>query len=88
MGRNTDDAEDRFVLWDKKDGFAPRTDDDGNITSDGVLGRVDEWNVYLSTYAQYPGDKRPHQLEVGERIENVTFSLSGSKGTYDVYRVI
>ena len=82
-----EDGEERFILWDKKDSHAPRTADDGNITSDGVLGRVDEWNVYLTTYARYPGEKRHHQLEVGERIENVTFSLSGSTGIYDIYRV-
>jgi len=77
----------RFILWDQRDG-SPRRGDDGVLISDGVLGRMDASNVYLTIYAQYPdGAKRPGELAVGERIEGVVFALSGERGEYDVYRV-
>jgi hypothetical protein len=77
----------RFILWDKADSYVPRIDENGKIMSDGLLGRLNEGNVYLTTYASYPDKKRPADLEVGGCIPNVQFSLSGSSGTYDVYRV-
>lgn len=78
----------RFILWDQRDNFQPRMDEEGNqIVSDGLLGRVGVDNVYLTAYAQYTGDKRPIDLEVGEAIKDVHFRLSGEHGVYDVYRV-
>lgn len=64
-------------------------DEQGNeIVSDGVIGRVGPNNVYLTTYACYPKDaKALRELEVGECIKSVVFSLSGSRGVYDIYRV-
>jgi hypothetical protein len=77
--------EPRFILWSTRDG-APRCDD-GVIVSDGVVGRIGPDNVYLCGYAQYPSDTRPLDLAVGECIRGVQYSLSGSSGIYDVYRV-
>jgi len=81
----------KFIIWDPKDGL-PRYGDwecgDGDkIISDGVLGRVTEDNVYLTTYAEYPGDMRPKDLETTESIIGVVFRLSGERGVYDIYRV-
>jgi len=78
----------RFILWDCKDNYRPMTDEEGNqIISDGVLGRLSLDNVYLTTYARYPGELRPADLEVGECIKAVGFHLSGEHGVYDIYRV-
>ena len=77
----------RFILWSRRDGDRPRLDDDGNIDSDGVIGRVGVLNCYLTTYAEYPDARRPEHLEVGESSPQVRYSLSGSRGFYDVYRV-
>jgi len=74
----------KFILWDPKDG-RPRYDD-GECISDGLLGRLDEGNVYLTTYAEYEGSPRHTELEVGGWTE-ATFRLSGSKGRYKIYRV-
>ena len=77
-----------FIIWDAaNDGHAPRTDDDGIIVSDGVVGRIGEDNAYLTTYGEYPGEKRGRDLEVGGSIKGVRYSLSGSSGVYDIYRV-
>lgn len=78
--------EPRFILWSTRDG-APRCDDDGVIVSDGIVGRIGADNVYLRGYAAYPGGVRPLDLAVGECIRGVQYSLSGSTGIYDVYRV-
>jgi hypothetical protein len=92
--------EKKFIIWDPRDedppGRGPRRDEDGNITSDGLIGRVGEDNVYLTAYAGYtgrtakPGEDwktRTHRdLEVGEWT-GADFSLSGSKGHYQVWRV-
>jgi len=81
-------TEKKFIIWDPKDNYRPRCDDDGNIVSDGVTGRIGEDNVYLTTYADYPpSSKKLSELEVGESIKKVRYSLSGSSGLYDVYRV-
>ena len=80
------DSEKRFILWDPKDG-EPRKQD-GEFISDGVLGRVGLDNAYIRIYPEFPeGTNRPENLEVGESILEVTYRLSGSKGTYDIYRV-
>jgi hypothetical protein len=77
----------KFILHSQtRDSPIPMYDED-RIISDGVLGRITEQNVYLTTYAQWPDEKRPADLEVGECIKGVYFSLSGSKGWYDIYRV-
>lgn len=79
----------KFIIWDPKDNYRPSMDEQGNeIVSDGVIGRVGPNNVYLTTYARYPKDaKALRELEVGECIKGVVFSLSGSRGVYDIYRV-
>lgn len=77
----------KFIIWDfKRDGH-PQRNDTGEFVSGGVFGFIDEDNVYLTTYAQYPGERRPKDLMVGERIQNVKFNLSGEKGVYDIWRV-
>jgi hypothetical protein len=82
------DDDKKFILWDKRDGTgSPGLDGDGSIVSDGVVGRVEISNAYLTSYGSYPDDKRPSDLEIGDCIENVTYSLSGSLGEYDIYRV-
>jgi hypothetical protein len=83
--------EQKFIIWDPRDNYRPREDDDGNIVSDGLIGRVGRDNVYIRTYAQYGEDvKRDINgdviLEVGQFVE-ATFRLSGEKGIYRVYRV-
>jgi hypothetical protein len=80
----------KFIIWDPKDGNGlPRVDPDtGAITSDGVLGRITEDNVYLRAYPTWPADAKPiAELEVGEPIFGVRYTLSGGSGFYDVYRV-
>ena len=73
----------KFILWDPKDGFFhPRSS-----RSSGVLGKIGPDNVYLTAYANYPDEKRPKDLEVGESILNVKFSLSGTTGHYDIHRI-
>lgn len=53
----------------------------------GLIGTVGPDNVYIKTYAAYDGDKRPTDLEVGEKIANVKYNLSMSVGFYDIVRV-
>lgn len=78
----------RFILWDPKDNYRPMTDEDGNkIISDGILGRVAHNNVYLTSYAEYPDNKRPVDLKIGQHIKGVHYRLSGEHGIYDIYRV-
>ena len=77
----------RFILWDPKDGEPYRNQDTGEITSSGILGEINLGNVYLMTYASYPGNVRPKDLAVNERIQRVKFSLSRRVGYYDVWRV-
>ena len=75
-----------FILWDStKDGVVPRNG--GEIATGGVLGHLTADNVYLRTYAAYPDARRPKDLEVGQSIVGVRFSLSGQRGCYDVVRV-
>ena len=78
----------RFILWDPQDGN-PRREEGGAFISDGIVGRVDENNVYLTTYGRFPeGEARsPGDLSVGQSICGVRYSQSGSAGTYDIYRV-
>lgn len=76
----------KFILWSKKDGPLPKKED-GSINTGGVLGLIDENNVYLTTYAEYPDERRPADLEVGDCIGNVKYRLGGEAGVYDVYRV-
>lgn len=80
----------RFILWDPSDGPIRRdADDPDSIISDGILGRVGIDNVYLTIYAGYPvdNDTRPRDLAIGECIKGVGYTLSGSSGIYDIYRV-
>jgi hypothetical protein len=65
-------------------------DEEGNIISDGVIGRITEYNCYLTAYPKWPEENeylRPRDLKIGECIKKVEYSLSGSCGLYDVYRV-
>lgn len=75
----------KFIIWDSKDGN-PRTPE-GSWVSGGLLGEIDPENVYLRVYARRPEGSQPFEaLAVGECVRNVEFTLSASKGTYDVYR--
>jgi hypothetical protein len=67
----------RFIIWDPSDGN-PRREEDGAFISDGATGRIGMDNVYLTTYPKYRDgeEKRPKDLEVGERIQGVIYSLS------------
>ena len=85
----------KYILWDPRDGD-PRRAEDGEFISDGLIGRIGPDNVYLTTYADWPsvvlggGTKAwldYRDLEVGQRIRNVVYRLSGQKGVYDVWRV-
>jgi hypothetical protein len=90
MSEPSDDGQ-RFILWDFSDGI-PRIDEEtGEITSDGIIGRVPRTNVYIKTYAEYDkGAKFDFngllELEVGEYVWAL-FSLSGSKKRYQIFRV-
>lgn len=77
----------KFILWNAGSESPPRCDDDGTIVSDGIIGRVDADNAYLTIYGTYRDERRPKDLEVGCRIAGVTFTLSGGYGCYDIYRV-
>lgn len=77
----------RFIIWNPKEGSSPTYDERGNITSSGLIGWLDVESVSLTTYAQYPDLRRPEHLEVNESIKGVKYSLSGSVGYYDIYRV-
>jgi hypothetical protein len=82
------DQRPQYILFSTEEGPRPRVDDDGMITTDGVMGRIGPDNIYLNAYAKWPrGAKRLADLEVGERIKDVEYRLSGEKATYDVYRV-
>ena len=76
----------KFIIWDSKDGN-PRTKDGGWV-SGGLIGLVTLENVYLRAYGLRPEGSKPYEkLEVGECVAGVQFSLSGTTGSYDVYRV-
>jgi len=64
-------TEKKFIIWDPKDNYRPRCDDDGNIVSDGVTGRIGEDNVYLTTYADYP---RASKKSVTRCLEALAFT--------------
>lgn len=77
----------KFIIWDPKDGD-PRRNDSGEFISDGIIGRVGIHNAYMEIYAEFPEDAKPlKDLEVGEAVRNVKYSLSGTSGIYDIYRV-
>lgn len=77
----------RFIIWNPRDG-APFRDDEGNITSSGLVGRIGEDNAFLRAYAGWPDERRPGDLEVGQRIEGVKYSLSVTTGHYEIWRVL
>lgn len=78
----------KFILHSQTHhGYQPLMNEEGKIIGDGAIGRITELNAYLTAYPRWPDEKRPADLEVGECIKGVFFSLSGSKGWYDVYRV-
>ena len=81
----------KFILWDPRDGYRPTCDEEGNIISAGILGVIERENCYLTIYPEYDGGLPLGQmlddLLVGESIKSVKYSLSGSKGVYDIYRV-
>jgi len=75
----------RFILWNsQRDGILRYPEDDHG----GILGKITHKNVYLTTYAQYPDDRRPEDLLPGNGIEKVRYSLSGETGYYAIYRVV
>lgn len=71
----------------------PRQDEEGLFISDGILGKISRNNVYLTAYpnldnAVWPeGCNSLDDLQIGQRVENVEYSLSGSSGVYDIYRI-
>lgn len=75
----------RFVLLPV--GQHPHIDSAGHIISEGVLGRIPAINAYLTAYASYSDSRRPVDLLIGECLPAVRYSLSGSVGAYDVWRV-
>lgn len=81
------DSDKRFIIWDEADG-RPRKDELLEFISDGLIGRIGLDNAYLRTYGVRPeGAPQYSELEVGQAVHDVKFSLSGSKGQYSVYRV-
>lgn len=77
----------QFIIWDPKDGD-PRRNDSGEFISDGIIGRVGIHNAYMEIYAEFPEDSKSlKDLEVGERVQGVKYSLSGTSGIYDIHRV-
>lgn len=76
----------RFIIWDPADG-RPRVGGSGAIVSDGIIGRVGPENAYVKIYARYPEGPTHRDLAVGQHIDGVVFSLSGTKGVYQVWRV-
>lgn len=82
------DDDKRFIIYPH--GEKPMRDEEGNIISDGAIGRIGSDNCYLTAYPRWPrdgGSKRLKELEVNECIRGVEYSLSGSSGIYDIYRV-
>jgi len=84
-------TEPKFILWSPDPSYGvltPRRDDAGRITSDGAIGRVGPRNAAFTMWAAtWPDATRPEALAVGESIDNVWFSASGTSSCYDVYRV-
>jgi len=75
----------KFIIYEQNS--HPLVADNGNIISDGIIGRVTLNNVYLTAYAMYPNKQRPKDLEIGECITGVRYSLSDETGMYNIYRV-
>ena len=76
----------QFIIWDERDGSPFRAD--GELVSSGLLGLITAHNVYLTAYGVRPdGAPSYDSLAVGERVTDVIFRMSGSKGCYSVYRV-
>lgn len=63
-------------------------DERGDLNTGGVLGGpVSDRNAYIAAYpAVHDGHPPIAGLAVGERTQ-ATYSLSGSRGTYDIVRV-
>jgi len=76
----------RFILWDQDRG-APSRDHSGEYLTSGAVGVIDAGNVYLTTYAKYPDERRPKDLAVHERICGVEYSMSWTHGVYDIIRI-
>ena len=79
----------KFVVVETEHRLRSLWDELGQLQTEGVLGLIDEDNCYLTAYPRWPDkeERRPKDLEVGESIKGVVYSLSGSSGIYDVYRV-
>lgn len=78
----------QFILWDEKDGAPARDQATGEFSTNGILGRITEENIYLRSYGVRPEGSRAYSdLSVGECVMGVKFSLSGQRGIYSVYRV-
>jgi hypothetical protein len=84
----------RFIIWDPRDGNGfPRRDHDGNITSDGLVGRIGRSNAFLSAYAGNLRTVCGRSTTLDELSENDTmpleadFTLSGERGSYEIFRV-
>lgn len=92
MSKQQAETEPQFILWDRADGPVPK-DASGEIRTSGLTGRIGPDNCYLSVYARnLRSEMGPvgrgclFELEVGDKL-TADFALSGSKGTYEIYRV-
>lgn len=79
-----DTNEPRFIIWDPKEG-EPRRSADGGYVSAGCMGVMTLGNIYLTAYGSFSG-RKPADLAVHERCP-VTYSLSGTRGEYQVIRI-
>jgi len=94
---DTNNANRRYIIWDSRRDGDPRRDEDGRIISDGIIGRVSADNCYMTTYAcnkrrvDVSGGELPRTLDALDENDYhpllADFSLSGSKSTYEIYRV-
>jgi len=77
----------RFILWSHDCGHYPLRDQDGNsIVADGVVGRITIDNAFLTMYC-CASRQDLEALPVGHMIPQVEYTLCGSRGQYDIYRV-
>jgi hypothetical protein len=76
----------RYVIVEP--GVAVTRDERGDLNTGGVLGgAVSDRNAYIAAYPRiHDGHKPVRELAIGERTQ-ATYSLSGSRGTYDIVRV-
>jgi hypothetical protein len=76
----------RYVIVEP--GADVHRDERGDLNTGGVLGgAIGDRNAYIAAYPRiHDGHPPISALAVGERTQ-ATYSLSGSRGTYDIVRV-